>query len=184
MSDWNYYGELERRTACDHEQTEPKRYKKQNGVVCVCLQCRRCGEKIREVAKRDYDVDTLPWLNEAYRDKVRARKEEIRKELVAKEQEKWKRAQEDKQAEWQRMYETYLRSSHWAQLRRRVIQRDNFECQDCFRRVTDATAHVHHISYVGLNRVGRSFAFECVTLCAEHHIEFHPHMQAERVNGF
>lgn len=67
-------------------------------------------------------------------------------------------------------------SKRWRQLRRAVIQRDQFRCQNCFRKITDTTAHVHHTSYVGFRRLGKSFAFECVTLCANCHIEFHPHM--------
>jgi len=70
-------------------------------------------------------------------------------------------------------YDRYLQSSHWAELRQIVIKRDGNKCQNCFRTVLIESAHVHHISYDGFKRTGKSFAFECVALCRKCHKEYH-----------
>lgn len=75
--------------------------------------------------------------------------------------------------DWKERYNLYLASDHWFRLRQIVLQRDHCECQNCFHTVTEQTAHVHHLRYDGFNRLGKSFAFECVTLCRKCHKEFH-----------
>ena len=156
---------------CEHKSTRPTRATKSNGVVCVYLQCQRCGERVgNEQPKRNYDVARLPVFDEALRDRMRRQDSDARRAA-------WEQEQADRSAHWRRRYDDYLRSEHWRQLRRRVIARDSFQCQNCFCRVTDGSAHVHHLSYEGFNTVGHSFAFECVTLCRACHEDYHPHMQ-------
>jgi 5-methylcytosine-specific restriction endonuclease McrA len=168
-----WWEQFNKETECKHTSTRPTRVVKSNGVACVYLQCQKCGEKVKEVSKRDYDVDRLPAFDEDLRDRVRARNSERRQELS-------QQARDAESISWRAQYEAYLKSSHWQVLRRKVIQRDHFECQNCFTRVTDTTAHVHHMSYDGLNRTGHSFAFECVTLCRKCHEDFHPHMKEQQ----
>lgn len=163
-------------TECKHVSTRPTRAVKSNGVSCVYLQCQQCGEKVREVAKRDYDVDRLPAFDEALRERVRSRNNARREEMKQQAQQE----RDEASISWRRNYSVYLNSDHWQQLRRKVIARDHFQCQNCFTRVTDSSAHVHHMSYDGFNRVGHSFAFECVTLCRKCHEDFHPHMQEQQ----
>lgn len=170
---WDRY---HKETECKHTSTRPTRAVKSNGVSCVYLQCQKCGEKVREVAKRDYDVDRLPAFDEAFRERVREGNRQRREEIAQQVRDE----QDARNLSWRRNYNAYLNSEHWQQLRRRVIARDHFECQNCFCRVTEGSAHVHHISYDGLTRVGHSFAFECVTLCRKCHEDFHPHMQEQQ----
>lgn len=158
---------------CEHRTTRPTRAVKSNGVVCVYLQCQQCGEKVREVGKRDYDVDRLPMFDEALRDRMRRQFTEAR-------QATFEAQRTERDTQWRQRYGEYLRSAHWQTLRRRVIARDGFHCQNCFCKVSDTTAHVHHLSYDGFNSVGHSFAFECVTLCRACHEDYHPHMQQEQ----
>ncbi len=151
---------------CAHDTVVPTKYRKSNGVVCVYLQCADCGENVREARKADYDVATLPWFDEAFRERQREHRWTQRQQAYQQERER-------RDAAWWMRYTQYLRSSHWQNLRRAVLERDGYRCQNCFRHVTDMDAHIHHQSYVGFNRVGYSFAFECVTLCPRCHEEYH-----------
>lgn len=171
MGDW--YQQFIEQTECKHTSTRPTRAVKSGGTVCVYLQCQQCGEKVKEVPKRGYDVDRLPPFDEELRELVRSRNNAKRQEMA-------QQARDAESISWKAQYNAYLKSTHWQALRRRVIQRDHFECQNCFSRVTDGSAHVHHLTYDGFNRVGHSFAFECVTLCRKCHEDFHPHMQEQQ----
>lgn len=173
MPDWDLWETYRQQTACDHMQIQPTRAKKSNGVICVYLQCKQCGDKIREVRKAGYDVDRLPWFDEQFRERQLKRNEVIRERLRWQWFSEQKDEQKNKQGEFWEKYNAYLQSPHWGKLRRQVIVRDGFRCQNCFQKVTDATAHVHHLSYVGFRRIGHSFAFEVVTLCRNCHLEYH-----------
>lgn len=126
-----------------------------------------------DLPKRDYDVEHLPEFDTAFRDRMRQSEADTRRSA-------WEQERADRNERWWKQYEAYRQSQHWQQLRRRVIARDGFRCQNCFCRVTDGSAHVHHLSYDGFNAVGHSFAFECVTLCRTCHEDYHPHMQSTR----
>lgn len=178
MPDWTVWERMQEHE-CSHEHTKPTKARKSNGVVCVYLQCADCGEKTKEDKKAKYDVDRLPWFDENFRERQRKRNQAIRDRLQEQYQAELQREQDAKNAEWWARYNGYLQSEHWAKLRRSVILRDGFRCQNCFRKVTEATAHAHHLSYTGLNRVGYSFAFECVTLCKHCHDEFHGKRETE-----
>ena len=153
-----------------HEHTPfPTKQEKSNGVVCVVLQCSSCGERIREVSKSLYNVESLPWFDESLREMTQNKKHARRQELMA---DRIVDHEEQSLAWWDK-YNAYLKTPQWAALRRNVIRRDNCKCQNCFRTVTEEMAHVHHTSYVGFNRLGYSYAFECVTLCRNCHTNFH-----------
>lgn len=158
---------------CIHPQTRPTRAEKSNGVTCVYLQCESCGEKTKEDKKANYFIEGLPWFDTEFRDRQR----ELQRTQRAIEQQKRVNSLElhrrQQQLEWFAEYAKYLNTPHWQATRRNVLYRDRFECQNCFRRVTDSNAHAHHISYDGYKRLGKSFAFECVTLCRDCHRAFH-----------
>lgn len=180
-----------------HEHTPvPTRQRKSNGVTVVVLQCSQCGERLREVSKSLYNIEALPWFDESlrknaeekkqamiedlqekrdeiYRQQVYAYRQEREKEQEERARE-WRIRQDAENQTWWDKYTLYLNSPHWVNLRLAVIQRDNHKCQNCFRPVTEKGAHVHHTSYVGFNRLGYSYAFECVTLCSQCHVNFHP----------
>jgi 5-methylcytosine-specific restriction endonuclease McrA len=163
--------------ACDHAIQRVVKYRTANGSYQVIKQCVRCGAKTTSaLPHRDYDLDALPEFDRALRDEwwqaELSRRQQARNEARAEARQTFF-ANEDE----------YLKSDHWRQLRRRVLVRDGFRCQNCFCKVTDATAQVHHlhgVGYEGLRRVGHSFAFECVTLCRMCHEDYHPHMTEEQ----
>jgi len=176
MDMWVEYAKL---TFCDHAETRPTKAIKSNNTVCVYIQCAKCGLKLKEAPKKEYDVESLPPFDAALRDKTIADKEALLQQMQQERQEQAAREAAENVDPYRKRYDDYLQSEHWRTLRRKVIARDHFQCQNCFCRVTEGSAHVHHVSYDGLRNVGHSFAFECVTLCRTCHVDYHPHMQAE-----
>lgn len=151
---------------CEHLHTIPTRFVKSNGVACVKFQCQDCWQPAGDGKNKDYDLDMLPLFD-------KEKREEYWRERGRQCTADYEREQERRRAEWFADYDAYLASPHWAKLRRSVLVRDGFLCQGCFRKITDATAHVHHLSYDAYNRLGYSFAFECVALCPECHDQYH-----------
>jgi 5-methylcytosine-specific restriction endonuclease McrA len=125
------------------------------------------------VSKKDYNVTILPAFDEQLRRTMRERKQWKRKVLHEKWLAELELERSDQDQQFWRTYSAYLKSDHWQDLRRAVLQRDHSKCQNCFCAVTERSAHVHHTSYVGFQRLGYSFAFECVTLCRTCHDAFH-----------
>lgn len=173
MPNWTVSEEMQKLKSCAHANVRPTRAIKSNGVVCVYIQCRDCGEKIREVSKKDFNVNILPAFDENLRRHTREQMSEQRKEIAGRWLDEMEQERSNQDAEFWRKYSAYLRSPHWRNLRLAIIRRDKFQCQNCFDPVTEQSAHVHHTSYVGFQRLGYSFAFECVTLCRECHEDFH-----------
>jgi len=135
---------------------------------------------VREVPKKNFNVTILPAFNENLRQTKRERLEFRRKELVARYEAESKQEQASKDNEFWTGYSLYLRSPHWRELRMTVLRRDGYKCQNCFEPVTVNNAHVHHTSYVGYQRLGYSFAFECVTLCRKCHDTYHGGLEQAR----
>lgn len=63
------------------------------------------------------------------------------------------------------VYEKYLKSKEWKQLRETVFKRDNYQCVLCGRKAN----HCHHLSYGFFCKYGDSKRIECVSLCKECH---------------
>lgn len=176
-----WWEEVKDRFHCAHERQQLVRYQQSNGQWRARRQCLHCGEyTTSDLAQRNITMSTLPKVDEALRDNYRSAKQKAREDARYQHLSNVERQTLSDEQKWQANYNAYLNSEHWRQLRRMALHRDNFRCQNCFQKVTDANAHVHHLSYTGLNRVGKSFAFECVTLCAKCHIAFHPRMQNGR----
>ncbi len=161
--------ELKAATRCEHAQRKPVRFIKSNGVVSVRLQCQRCGYSGSDVPKNGYRVEDLPLLDTALEERWRNWCEDLRQRTFTEQEAQRQAAQDAKNAEWWRAYNAYLKTSHWQAVRRKVIQRDGFTCQLCFRRVTETDAHVHHLSYDTYNLIGMSLPAECVALCRSCH---------------
>jgi len=164
--DWEEFHKV---TRCEHPNRKPVRYVKSNGAVSVRLQCQRCGNGGSDVARNGYRVDDLPPFDKSLGDRWDAWRNALggiaRREMDETRQATRQAASDD----WWVKYAAYLKTPHWAALRRRVIARDNFQCQSCARRITDADAQVHHLSYATFSLVGWSLPAECQALCRDCH---------------
>lgn len=165
--------------ACNHENTIFAKFIKSNGVVCVRIQCLRCGTNVKEVAKRGHDTDKLPLFDEqlrkAWYEKQQARHKELfeaRQDAIIKE-----RANENE--EWWKTYNEYLHTQQWHDMRKRVLERDGYICQACLK---NKATQAHHLSYDIYNMIGRSAAFELVAICYQCHRTIHPHMAEAQHN--
>lgn len=167
------YQTIEQEFTCEHKQTRIVRFTQRNDVAVVRRQCTRCGAQVgNNLPKSEYNVARLPEWDES----LRTRWWEARSQ---RSQEVYQQQREADSAEWFRRYRIYLQSPQWQRLKRIVLERDGYTCQNCRRKVVpnlyavDNRAEVHHLSYDGYNRIGESFAFECTTLCHDCHRRFH-----------
>lgn len=174
-----WWEEAEERFKCSHGQERLVRYQKSNAVWCVRRQCLDCGEyTTSDLPQKNINVAGLPIFDSAIRDAHRQAKAKARQEAKYKLLNENDLARLSQEQRWWENLNRYYETEHWKELRLLVLQRDGYKCQHCFRLVTEELAHIHHTSYAGLNRVGRSFAFECVTLCTKCHRDFTPRMQS------
>lgn len=173
-----WWEEVEERFKCSHEQEQVVRYQKSNGVWCVRRQCLNCGEyTTSDLPQKSINIASLPVFDASIRDACRQAKQKARQEAKYKLLSESEMARLSHEQRWLENVNRYYATEHWKQLRCTVLLRDGHKCQNCFCAVTEATAHIHHLSYTGLDRVGKSFAFECVTLCRKCHVDFTPRMQ-------
>lgn len=137
-----------------------------NGASLVAAQCLNCGHKHgnwikhESISLRGKNVaDLEPWdeaLSEAFWS-------------IKNQQVKSSHAQELalKSAEWRQKYNAHLASPEWQALRKKVMQRANFECEGC------GDAHptqVHHLTYIHL---GNELLWELVAVCQACHEAAH-----------
>lgn len=165
MIDWK---EIEAEFACNHEEQKTVKFVKSNDLFAVVRQCTRCGHSSSQLKQSSYNLSTLPLRDDELDKQWQKKKEARRQELFIK---------HAASQTWLERYNTYLQTEHWQQLKHRVFTRDSFICQNCFRKLNSATAVCHHLDYRGLGETGHSFAFECVTLCDNCHVDRHPHLQ-------
>jgi 5-methylcytosine-specific restriction endonuclease McrA len=169
----SYWQILEQEFSCDHSTVQFAKFTQSNGVVIVREQCLRCGKSIKNVPKSKFDLSKLPVFNERIAAVWNTRKN-LRREQLWQEQEQRRLAQKQEQnAEWWAKYNKYLMSTHWADLRKRVLERDGGICQACLR---NKATQAHHLSYDLYNELGFSAAFELVAICYQCHNKIHPHM--------
>lgn len=172
-----WYKKLADEFKCAHECAIPVKFTKSNGVVCVRIQCQRCGDSQGERKKADYDLAQLPDWNEDLRTEWRADRnnrwtEERENDMASRQAELLQQ-----NAEWWAKYSVYLRSQQWHRMRQKVLDRDGNLCQSC---LTNTATHVHHLSYELYNQIGKSAAFELVAICRSCHQQIHPHMSEEQ----
>ncbi len=161
------YDKVKAEFDCQHTNCRIVRFRRNDGVYIVRKQCQRCGNQVGStIPKNGYDIERLPDWDIALKDEWYARRSK-------RYQEAWEQQRNTQSQEWFARYNTYLNSAHWKNLRLRVLERDHYRCQNCFKVLVEQTAHVHHISYKGYDKLGYSFVFECVTLCRECHLSYH-----------
>lgn len=67
-------------------------------------------------------------------------------------------------------YSRYRRSTHWRELRLKVLERDGYRCQGCKATAQQKVLEVHHKTY---RRVGRERMEDLITLCQRCHATEH-----------
>lgn len=158
---------------CEHECSRLVRFTKSNGTTCIREQCSQCGANVRDIPKKGYDIDALPAWNHALREDWFQAQQKRRNELIEQQQAEDEQERENRNAEWWRQYNQYLRSQHWHDMRKKVIERDGEVCQACLR---NKATQVHHLSYALYQQLGRSAAFELVAICYSCHCAIHPQL--------
>lgn len=148
---------------CEHATTKVVRFVKKNGAITVRKQCQKCGQSVGSDLKKSlYNVDELPEWDNVLLEQYRAAKSSAYQEAAI-----------TNRREWMKQYDEYLNSELWRELRIKVLTRDNYKCQNCFRDVSVDSAQIHHVSYEGYKNLGHSFAFELLTLCKNCHKLWH-----------
>ena len=145
--------------ACDHPRTERRRKNNSKGFH-VGNQCLRCGQLAGTWQKRSFgDAALNLWDDSIYESHVQER------------QEGWESRRLDRRHRWNELYREYLGSCEWNEIRKEILDRDNFTCQGCLINFYNAEGlHVHHKTY---SHVGAELFFQLVTLCEECHERAH-----------
>jgi 5-methylcytosine-specific restriction endonuclease McrA len=153
---------------CKHEGMRPVRRIDGSGVLKVYLQCPVCGTGGGARAKKDFDVDALPWWDASLIDERNAAWERERLRRNGE----WEQQRVAYKNEFHSRYDRYLRTEQWHALKHAALKRDGYTCQHCGKTVTSSTSQGHHIrpwGYETFNRCGYSMLFEIVTLCVRCH---------------
>ena len=69
-------------------------------------------------------------------------------------------------------YEEYLTTPEWQATRKRILKRDNYQCQGCHEK--GMMLNIHHYTY---ERLGCELDTDLVTLCEVCHDQLHRMMQ-------
>ena len=64
-------------------------------------------------------------------------------------------------------YDEYLYQPHWREMRKKVLKRAGYRCQECGKQVR---LHVHHKTYA---RLGQELDRDLTALCTDCHNETH-----------
>ena len=68
-----------------------------------------------------------------------------------------------------KIYNDYLKSKQWRELRETVFKRDGYKCLLCGEKANTC----HHLSYGVFSKFGDSKRLECASLCKKCHDEVH-----------
>lgn len=165
---------------CNCSSVGAVRRKIADGRIMVYEQCQRCGRSPKSLKKADFDVESLPWFNENLVEqhyKIRQAAFDIARSRyegdMAKIRQEAEIVKQEQDNLWWAKYGEYLRSQPWHEIRKRVLDRDRNICQACLK---NKATQVHHKSYELYNTIGRSAAFELVSICYLCHKLIHPHM--------
>ena len=141
---------------CNH-QFIPIIYNNSNTNARIVREtCKFCFHRENPGKLKDYDISKLKvTTNDSYHNfitKISEERNKLLNEIF------------DKQKEYRKsLYQKYLNSDHWKNLRKKAMERDNYTCQICHKKATE----VHHLTYENLNK---EHLFELVALCHNCHI--------------
>lgn len=146
-------------TNCTHEKVE-LRYNtnshRQKMYVHQCLFCgRKAGDWIKHSEVRSacapFDEELKNCLSVLYHER-----EDLRKSVF-----------KDNTQACREIYDQYMGSIDWLNVRDKALSRDEYLCQGCLEA---RTTQVHHLTY---DNLGREFLFELISLCAACHTRIH-----------
>jgi hypothetical protein len=161
---------------CPHTKTEVRRKTISGGAIYASVQCLTCGKNVRFVPKNTVKFCCIPLFDEALEEWGKQQVDEFFK----KRQQRYEFNRQNHVGEFWEKYNAYLQSYHWSEIRRQVLERDNW-CQACFEQ---AATQAHHLSYDSFKRYGISFAIECVGVCKACHNLLHGKENKEDVEPF
>lgn len=106
-------------------------------------------------------------------DEAPFQEEQRRKQQIAWEANRIQEQQAWREQRFAELRERYARWD-WDLLRKKVLSRDNHQCQGCGG--ARATT-VHHLTY---DRLGSEMLFDLISVCSQCHAKIHPHIEEQR----
>lgn len=156
-------------TVCKHKKAIIVKLTDIKGKFYVRLQCLDCGSKLGYPysCKDIIEKEDLPFYSIIYKNEMKLR--------IKQEQNEYKEYFIDNYPKytgntWREIYNEYLNSILWKDLRRQALIRDNYLCQFCNKSEAEA---VHHLTYKNYNRLGHSTLDEIKSICNKCHFLIH-----------
>lgn len=77
-----------------------------------------------------------------------------------------------------KLYQSYIKSKDFKELRAKILERDNYTCQFCNRTIGEIegskiTLQIHHKCYNNVGKCNEEEMEDCVTLCSVCHKNCH-----------
>lgn len=153
------------RTRCHHDYILTQRILN-NGTLCCYAQCIKCGNC--HPVKKPKHIDRLPMCCTEFRD-VKNTLSRVawllsNTDLAEMENRQNRHSIQDARV---RAYKEHLKSTKWAELRKKVIARCGNVCEGCGCAPVE---NVHHLTYAN---VGDELLFQLVGLCRNCHKKAH-----------
>lgn len=156
-------------TVCEHRKAIVVKLTDVKNKFYIRLQCLECGSKLGypHSCKDIIEKESLPFYSITYKNEMKLR--------IKKEQDEYKQYFIDNYPKytghtWREIYNEYLNSILWGDLRLKALSRDNYLCQFCNKSKAEA---VHHLTYDNYNRLGHSTLDEIKSICNKCHFLMH-----------
>lgn len=139
---------------CTHDKKTITRHYAINGRLIYYHQCPSCGwSDTKSVSykhvRKNYNVNNIPLYDKKFYEKF-CREENQRKKK-----------------EWWALYNEYLTTPEWHDLRIKIINRDKNLCQECFSKKAN---EVHHLHY---RNVFKEKLEDLISVCKDCHNKIH-----------
>lgn len=139
---------------CTHDKKTITRHYAINGRLIYYHQCPSCGwSDTKSVSykhvRKNYNVNNIPLYDKKFYEKF-SREENQRKKK-----------------EWWALYNEYLTTPEWHNLRIKILNRDKNLCQECFSKKAN---EVHHLHY---RNVFKEKLEDLISVCKDCHNKIH-----------
>jgi len=138
---------------CQHERTEFRRRTYVDGRLARVEQCMTCGKSLGARKGAKHGIEDFDH--------------ELGKSYAIRRSESYADMKADRTEEWFEIYNEYLKSPKWADIRRLVHLRSSGRCEGCMIR---PGTQVHHHTY---ERVGNELLFDLSHVCDSCHERAH-----------